>query len=163
MLRTYTFEEKRYRYKVVYTGYALVAILAFCAIQAVLSLSVFWLLAALIAAYGAANTFLTKSNPRTVTVSDESITFGSYGEKTFEAAKLKRFRVRLSTAGYQVYVRVADSEGRKGRFWVTYALFSEKEDLLKEFDYLERKVHPDSLRMSGRSKMGTCRPAKAEG
>lgn len=162
MERTYTFEEKRYRYKVVYIGYALVAILAFSLIQAVLSLSVLWLAAALIAAYGAANTFLTKSNPREVTVSDETITFRSYGQKTFTVSKLTRFRVRLSTAGYQVYVRAADSEGHKGRFWVTYALFSEKEDLLKEFDYLERKVHPDSLRMSGRSKMGVSRPEKAE-
>ena len=134
MERTYTFEEKRYRYKVVYIGYALLAILAYSLFMAVTGLSLFWTGVALIAAYGAANTFLTKSNPRQVLVSDEHITFRSYGEKTFEVAKLTRFRVRVSAAGYQVYIRVADSEGHHGRFWVTYGQFSDKADLVKEFD-----------------------------
>lgn len=158
MERTYTFETKAYRYKVVYIGYLLLAILAYSVFALVTGPALFWILPALLAAYGAANTFLTKSNPREIGVSDEAITFRSYGEKSFTVSKLTRFRVRVSAAGYQVYVRAADSEGHKGRFWVSFALFNDKEDLLKELDYLERKVHPDSLRMSGRSQAGVSRP-----
>lgn len=160
MERTYTFAEKPYRYKVVYIGYLLVAILAFSVFQVATGPSLFWLLPGLIAAYGAANTFLTKSNPREIVVSDESITFRSYGEKTLTVAKLKHFRMRVSAAGYQVYIKAADEAGNKGRFWVNFALFSDKENLLKEFDYLERKTHPDSLRMSGRPNQGKSRPAR---
>lgn len=162
MNRTYIFEEKAYRYKVVYIGYLLLAIVAFCLFQLMTGPSLFWVLPGLIAAYGAANTYLTKSNPREVVVSDETLTFRSYGEKTFTVSKLTRFRVRVSTAGYQVYVRCKDSDGNKGRFWVNYAVFSDKEDLLKEFDYLERMVHPASLRMSGRPNQGKSRPAWEE-
>lgn len=158
MERTYIFEEKAYRYKVVYIGYLLVLIVAFSLFQLVTGPSILWLFVGLIAFYGAANTYLTKSNPREVVISDETLIFRSYGEKAFTVAKLTRFRVRVSAAGYQVYVRCKDSDGNKGRFWVNYALFSDKEDLLKEFDYLERKVHPDSLRMSGRNKVGVSRP-----
>lgn len=159
MERTYLFEEKAYRYKVVYIGYLMVAILAFSLFQLIVGLSIFWLLPALLSVYGTANTFLTKSNPREIVVSDESITFRSYGEKSFTVPKLTWFRVRVSAAGYQVYIRCKDSEGHRGRFWVNYALFSDKQDLLKEFDYLERKTHPDSLRMNGRDKAGVSRPA----
>lgn len=161
MERTYIFAEKPYRYKVVYIGYLLVAIVAFSLLQLIVGSFVFWLLPGLVAAYGASNTFLTKSNPREVVISDETLIFRSYGEKTFSVSKLTRFRVRVSTAGYQVYVRCKDSDGNKGRFWVNYAVFSDKEDLLKELDYLERKVHPDSLRMSGRPNTGTSRPQGA--
>ncbi len=158
MERTYVFEEKAYRYKVVYIGWAMAAILAFSLFQLVAARALFWALPALVAGYGCMNTYLTKSNPREIAVSDKAVTFRSYGEKTFQVDELTRFRVRVSTAGYQVYVRATDRQGHKGRFWVNYALFSDKEDLLKEFDHLERRVHPDSLRMSGRPGMGVSRP-----
>lgn len=161
MERIYTFAEKPYRYKVVYIGYLLIVILAFSLFQLAVG-SLFFLLPALLSAYGAANTFLTKSNPREIVISDESITFRSYGEKTFTVSKLKLFRLRVSAAGYQVYIRCADTQGHRGRFWVNFALFSHKEDLLKEFDYLERKVHPASLRMNGRPKQGAARPVAGD-
>lgn len=159
MERIYRFNEKQYRYKVAYIGYAMLAILAYSLYHAAAGLSPFWLIPALIAGYGSMNTFLTKSNPKEIIVSDDKIMFRSYGEKSFDTQKLTRFRLRVSTAGYQVYIRVSDSDGHRGRFWVNYALFSDKEALLKEFDYLERRAHPDSLRMSGRPEMGRSRPA----
>lgn len=158
MERIYTFDKKQYRYKVVYIGWIMVAILAYSLFRLATAPSILFLAAAFLSAYGCANTYLTKSNPREIVISDEAITFRSYGEKSFRTAEITRFRVRVSTAGYQVFVRVRDSSGHRGWFWVNYALFSDKEDLLKEFDYLERKAHPDSLRMSGHPEMGVYRP-----
>lgn len=158
MERTYTFAEKQYRYKVVYIGYLMLLIMAFSLYRLIATLSLLWLIPLLVAGYGCMNTYLTKSNPRQIVVSDDQITFRSYGEKTFQIASLNRFRVRVSTAGYQVYIRVRDQQGHRGRFWVNYALFDHKEDLIQELDYLERKCHPDSLRFRGRPKLGQSRP-----
>jgi len=157
--RTYIFNEKQYRLKVVYIGYILLAILCFSVFMVIFSYSILWLFTTLLSVYGAANTFLLQSNPREVIVSDEKITFRSYGQRSYSTEKLKFFRVRVSTAGYQVFIRVRDSDGNKGRFWVNFALFSDKEDLIEEFNYLERRVHPDSIRFSGRPDVGTHRPA----
>jgi hypothetical protein len=57
-----------------------------------------------------------------------------------------------------VLVRLADSDKRQGSFWVIYSFFNDKKDLLEEFNYLERKAHPGSLRFRGRDKLGLSRP-----
>lgn len=163
MERTYRFREKQYRYKVVYIGYLMAAILLYSLFRICTAPSPLFLLTLLLSAYGCSNTYLTKSNPREVVVSDSAIVFRSYGEKRFEVSGLTRFRVRVSVAGYQVFVRVRDGAGHRGRFWVNYGAFSDGAELLQEFDFLERKVHPDSLRMSGRPQMGARRPGASGG
>jgi hypothetical protein len=160
MEHVYEFEKNAYRNKVLMINYLLIAILCYALYRVIFepAYAVLWALAIVICVYALVNSFLRKGNPRIITVTDEEIVFSSFGEKRFEIAKLTKFRVKVSTPNYQVLVRVADSEGRRGSFWVIYSLFSNKLDLLKEFDYLERKVHPDSLRFRGRDKLGISRP-----
>lgn len=160
MERIYEFEKNAYRNKVVLINYLLIAICGYAIYRIVFApkYAALWALAAGICVYALVNSYLRKANPRIITVTDDEIIFASFGEKRFETAKLTKFRVKVSTPNYQVLVRVADSEGRRGSFWVIYALFSDKMDLLKEFDYLERKVHPESLRFRGRDKLGVSRP-----
>ncbi|MDR0583913.1 MAG: hypothetical protein LBG57_06145 [Treponema sp.] len=162
MERIYEFEKNAYRNKVVLINYLLIGIFCYAIYRIVFvpKYALLWALAVGICVYALANSYLRKANPRIIKVTDEEIVFSSFGEKRFEIAKLTRFRVKVSTPNYQVLVRVADSEGRQGSFWVVYALFSDKMDLLKEFDYLERKVHPESLRFRGRDKLGVSRPAQ---
>jgi hypothetical protein len=57
-----------------------------------------------------------------------------------------------------VLVRLEDINKKNGAFWVTYSQFNDKMDLIAEFDYLEKKIHPDSLRFRGRKGMGDKRP-----
>jgi hypothetical protein len=160
MERIYEFEKNAYRNKVLMINYLLIAILGYALYRVVFvpKYTVLWALAIAVCVYALANSFLRKGNPRIIKVSDEEIVFSSFGEKRFEIAKLTKFRVKISTPNYQVLVRLADSDGRQGSFWVIYAFFNDKMDLIGEFDYLERKIHPESLRFRGRDKMGISRP-----
>lgn len=159
MERRYTYDKKAYRTKVEMIGYIMLALLVYSIVlQFTSGFSFIWLLAAGVSIYGVSNTFLTKSNPREIIVTDETITFVSYGQKAFFVDSLKFFRVKQISYDYQVLVRATDSRGNKGRFWVTYAFFNDKMDLIEEFNYLERKTHPESLRLRNREDVGACRP-----
>jgi hypothetical protein len=158
MERIYTFDARSYQWKVVNTGYILIVILAYSTYMCIASFSYLWLLFAGVSLYGILNTFVTKSNPRRIIITDQQITFRSFGEKKYQINELTKFRMRTSVAGCQVYLLVNDKNRNEGRFWVNYSLFNDKADLLKEFDYLERKVQPDALRFQGRPELGRHRP-----
>lgn len=160
MERIYEFEKNAYRNKVLLVNCLLFPILGYCLYRIIFVPRnvLIWASALGVCAYALFNSFLRKSNPRIIKISGDRISFISFGEKTFETARLTKFRVRVSTPGYQVLVRLEDSDRRRGSFWVTYAQFNDKQDLLAEFDYLEKKVHPDSLRFRGRGKTGDARP-----
>ena len=159
MQRTYTYEWHFYRNKVLFMTYALIAILLYSLYQiAVNGINPLWLIISAPCCYGIKNTFLTKSVPRQIIVDDETITFKSYGQKTIRIDSLQLFRVKSSTPNYQIFVRAADGEGNKGNFWITYNYFNDKQDLLEELNFLERKAHPDSLRLRGRDQIGVRRP-----
>jgi hypothetical protein len=120
--------------------------------------AILWIMGAVICIYSLTNSFFRKSNPRIIRINDEEIVFSSFGEKRFEIKKLVKFRVKVSTPNYQVILRLEDSDKRHGSFWVTYSQFNDKMDLLAEFDFLEKKIHPGSLRFRGRENMGNARP-----
>jgi hypothetical protein len=160
MERRYEFEKGAYRNKVLLINYILVGILGYSIYRLLIAsaYTTLWAIAAVICVYALVNSFLRKSNPRIITISDEEIVFSSFGEKRFEIKKLTKFRVKVTSPNYQVLVRAADSEKRQGSFWIIYPYFNDKKDLIAEFDYLERKIHPDSLRFRGRDKLGLSRP-----
>jgi hypothetical protein len=164
MERIYEFEKNAYRNKVLLINWILLAILCYALYRVIFvpKYMLPWAFVTAVCVYALANAFLRKSNPRIIKISDEEIVFSSFGEKRFEIAKLTTFRVRVSTPNYQVLIRVEDSEKRRGTFWVIYSLFNDKQDLLAEFDYLERTIHPDSLRFRGRDKPGLARPLPAD-
>ena len=154
MERTYEFEKTAYRNKILLINWLLIPLLAYCLYRLfwVGTNMALWVLAAAVCVYGLTNSLLRKSNPRTITVSDDEIVFASFGEKRFEVNKLIKFRVKVVTPNYQIVVRVEDSDRQRGTFWVLYSQFNDKLDLLAEFDYLEKKVHPSSLRFRGRDR-----------
>jgi hypothetical protein len=160
MERVYEFEKGAYRNKVLMINYLLIGILGYALYRVIFvpKYAVLWMLAIAVCVYALANAFLRKSNPRTIAISDDEIVFSSFGERRFDIKKLTKFRVKVVTPNYQIMVRLADSDKRQGSFWVIYSFFNDKKDLLAEFDYLERKVHPGSLRFRGRDKLGLSRP-----
>lgn len=120
----------------------------------------FYLLGLMTAVYGAANTFIFKSNPRDVEITDDTISFISFGEEKYEISRLKKFQIK-EHANAQFYIRVAQDDGKKGRYWVSYYYFSEKEDLIRELYFIENKVHPERAKFRGRKKMFAYRPGQA--
>jgi len=160
MERTYKYDPHFYRIKVLYMHYAIIGILGYCLYYLIANwLNPLFIIAAVICIYALKNLFLSKSVPRYVIVDDDNITFKSFGEKTLRVKSLKLFRVKTSTPGYQVVIRAADEEGNRGTFWVSFNYFNDKQDLLEEFNYLERKTHPDSIRLRGGG-LGKSRPSE---
>lgn len=164
MEKTYTYDPYYYRNKVQLINTILACLLLYSLYNIVSGqANILWIGVIAISGYALMNTYITKSNPREIIISDESITFRSYGEKRYDIDKLKTIRMRITTSDHQVYVRVADSDGHKGRFWVTFGYFSDKYELIEEFDYIERKIHPESLRFNGREDRGHHRPGHKDG
>jgi hypothetical protein len=164
MERVYEFEKGAYRNKVLMINYLLIAVLGYALYRVIFvpRYAVLWMLAVAVCVYALANSFFRKSNPRIITITDDEIVFSSFGERRFEIKKLTKFRVKVVTPNYQILLRLADSDKRQGSFWVIYSFFNDKKDLIAEFDYLERKIHPDSLRFRGRDKLGLSRPQDRE-
>ena len=134
MQKTYAYESKAYRFRIVIIGYILIVIAVALAVLYVLSPTRFIYLFGIAAAvYGALNTFVLKSNPREVVIDDETISFVSFGEARYEIAKLKTFNVR-EFANAQFYIRVEDTAGKHGRYWVQYYYFNDREELIGELN-----------------------------
>lgn len=164
MDRVYEYNKTAYRNKIQLPNFLMVLIFGYCLYRIIFSGAnlYLWGLGAVICLYSLSNLFIRKSNPRIITVNDEEIVFSSFGEKRFEIKKLIKFRVKVTTPNYQIMVRVEDLDKRSGSFWVTYSQFNDKMDLLAEFDYLERKLHPDSLRFRGRTGLGIKHPGEKD-
>ena len=160
MERVYEFDKTAYRNKVQLPNLLMVPILGYCLYRIIFADGniYLWGMGVIICIYSLSNSFFRKSNPRIITVNDEEIIFSSFGEKRFEIKKLTKFRVKVMTPNYQVMLRIEDSDKRQGSFWVTYSQFNDKLDLLAEFNYIEKKIHPESLRLRGRSGVGDKRP-----
>ena len=160
MERVYEYNKNAYRNKVLIVNYLMIPLLLYFIYRIFFTGGnvYLWGFLAVICIYSLTNSFVRKSNPRIIKVTDEEIIFSSFGEKRFEVDQLTKFRVKVSTPNYQVMVRVEDVNRKNGAFWVTYSQFNDKMDLIAEFDYLEKKVHPDSLRFRGRKGMGDKRP-----
>jgi hypothetical protein len=160
MERVYEFEKKAYRNKVLLPNIIMVPLLLYFLYRVIfVGTNIYlWVMGVIVCIYSLTNTFIKKTNPRIITVNDEEIVFSSFGEKRFVIKDLIKFRIRVSTPNYQVLVRVEDINKQNGSFWVTYSQFNDKLDLIAEFDYIEKKIHPDSLRIKGRKGMGDKRP-----
>jgi hypothetical protein len=73
MERVYEFEKNAYRNKVLLVNVLLIPILGYCLYRGIFvqKNAVLWLLAAVVCVYALANSFLRKSNPRIIKISDE--------------------------------------------------------------------------------------------
>ncbi|MCL1929127.1 MAG: hypothetical protein FWG07_10100 [Treponema sp.] len=160
MERVYEYNKISYRYKVLMVNILMFPLLGYFLYRIFFTGTniYLWAFGAIVCVYSLSSSFIRKTNPRIIKISDEEIEFISFGKKSFEINQLTKFRVRVSTPNYQVLIRLEDVNRQQGSFWVTYSQFNDKLDLIAEFDYLEKKIHPDSLRFKGRKGMGDKRP-----
>lgn len=162
MQKTYSYDPKRYKFKVLYAGYILISVAVVFTVLFIMNMSqLLYLFGIGTAVYGAVNTFVLKSNPREIVITDNSIRFISFGEVEYQIEDLTRFLIK-EFANAQFYIRVTDKNGKKGRFWVSYYYFSEREELIDELYVIEKKVHPQSLKFRGRSHMFNVRKCNQE-
>ncbi len=158
MQKTYVYEPKGYRFRIVIVGYIMIAIAVACIVLYAFEPTQYLYLFALAAAvYGALNTFVFKSNPKEVVIDDETVSFVSFGEAKYNIGKLKTFNVR-EFANAQFYIRVEEEGGKHGRYWVHYYYFENREELINELYCIEKRIHPNSLKFRGRENMFNIRP-----
>ncbi len=158
MIKSYAYEPKGYRFRVVWIGCILIALApALAVLYALDPTRYIYLFGVCAAVYGALNTFVFKSNPKRVVIDDETISFVSFGEARYTIRKLKTFSVR-EFANAQFYIRVEEVGGRRGRYWVHYYYFENREELIDELYCIEKRVHPGNLKFRGRERMFHTRP-----
>lgn len=162
MQRTYSYLSSKYKVHVVFLGYFMVVIAVFCAIKLIIKPELnIYVLAFVAAAYGAANTFIFKSNPKDIIIDDDTISFVSpFGEVKYDIKRLVNFQVK-DFANAQFYIRAAQDDGKKSRFWIAYYYFNDRNDLMREFYYIQKKVDPKNIIYKGREKMFMYRPGTA--
>ncbi len=158
MLKTYSYDNSRYRIKVAFAGYFMIAIAVVLTVLFILKPTQYiYLLGIVVGVYGAFNTFYFKSYPRDIVIDDAAISFISFGEKKYEISNLKTFNVR-EFANAQFFIRVEQKDGKQGRYWVTYYYFSDREELINELYYIEKRIHPKNIKFRGREDMFNTRP-----
>lgn len=158
MQKKYSYNNDRYNFKIVYTGYFMIAIAVVLAVMFIMKPTQYvFLFGIAVAIYGILNTFVFKSNPRDVVIDDNTISFASFGESKYKIDQLKTFLLK-EFANAQFYIRVEDQGGKRGRYWVQYYYFSDREELINELYYIEKRVHPTSLKFRGRENMFNYRP-----
>lgn len=162
MQKTYSYDPERFKFKVLYAGYILIAAaVVFTVLFAMNPSQLLYVFGIGISVYGAVNTFVLKANPKDIVIDDNSITFISFGEVKYDIENLERFVIK-EFANAQFYIRVADKNGKKARYWVSYYYFSEKEDLIDELYVIEKRIHPTSLKFRGRKHMFNVRKCNQE-
>lgn len=158
MQKKYSYETKRYNFSIVFVGYLMIPIaLVLIVLFLINPTQYLYLFGIGIAIYGALNTFVFKSNPRDIVIDDETISFVSYGEAKYDIKKLKSFNVR-EFANAQFYIRVEEQGGKRGRYWVQYYYFDNREELINELYFIEKKIHPNIIKFRGRENMFNARP-----
>lgn len=154
MKKSYVYEAPFYFIEVVLVGITSVVVLLIA-----LFLAIFYpivpkellLLLAVIAGYQSWNTFVSLSNPETVTISDTSISFSGFNRiHEYRIQDIETFLVRPFPSSGKAYVRVNKHGILKGRYWVPTKMFDDGKEL---FDYLidlEYKIHPNSIKAKAR-------------
>jgi hypothetical protein len=160
MERTYTHDEKKYKVHTLYVGYFIIVFGVWMLIKWIRDPGINIFLFGLVAAvYASLNTFVFKAVPDKIIVDDESITFHALGNHKYNTADLEKFIVR-EQANAQFFIRLQEKGGKLKRYWVSYYYFSEREDLIDEIYYIEKKVNPNGLKFRGRESQFVYRPGQ---
>ena len=135
-------------WEVVGQGVICIAIAVACAAFAVRGV-VPGLMAVLVvvATYGAFKTFVSKAYPRTITISEECISFESLGRTdSYRLKDVHDIRVREYPSELRMYVRMDNDGFLRGRYWVHAQWFSDGEELFSRVCELEDRLNPNTLK-----------------
>ncbi len=160
-MHVFEYDPKLYLYRNTLTGYALIAIALYSVFQIVTDFGIsIWLIVLLVSVYGAINQFVTVANPREVGVSEHQIYFTDGRIKhTYEISQLTSFQIKEIGINGSIFIRVADNKGMRSRYWLAYRYFNDRDELLAECYYIERKLNPNHIKFRGREDWGAQRPS----
>ena len=91
------------------------------------------------------------THPERIEIDDREIRMTSFGRtKRFHLDQLAQFRIKDLDPRRKVFIRIADEDGTKGRYWLSFDKYKDAEDLTFWLHDLEYKLNPDDLKYHNR-------------
>lgn len=151
-MKTYSFDKKTFMVEVTLTGIFAGGIMIYSLVNIVMgNAAVLFAIVLLVAAYTAWNDFISISNPDTVKINENSISFLAYGrEHSYLLSDIKNFRIREFPSSGKIFLRVNKSGLLKGRYWIHTKMFDDGKELFDTLRDMEYNIHPDSLKARAR-------------
>lgn len=146
-MKKYIYDSKRYLTAVIIPGIFMALIFIYALVNNYKNVGInTYTGIMIISMYGVFNTFISLSNPKTVNISEENIEFESFGKvHKYEKSDISSISIR-EFYDRKMYIRINKGGVMKGRYWIKTALFNDSNELYKEFNDLERYLHPNALK-----------------
>lgn len=98
------------------------------------------------------NTFATLSNPKVVEVGDGTLRFTAYGRShSYRLEEITLFLMKELEPHGKFYLRVEDSGGRKGRYWLPCKYMENGAELWDWCAWMEHQKDPGLLKFRART------------
>lgn len=150
-MHRYEYNDRDFRWKV--TGTA-----AFCVVAGLYSVLMicrgnllFWVFPP-VCVYQLWNTFASLSNPKVVEVGDGTLRFTAYGRShSYRLEEITLFLMKELEHHKRFYLRVEDSGGRKGRYWLPCKYMENGAELWDWCAWMEHQKDPGLLKFRART------------
>lgn len=151
MNKTYEYKTKFFNYKIRNIGIFAIFFLLYSIYNYITTKSVLFIVPIIICIYIIWEDFISLSNPKTVTITDDSITFGAFGKfHTYKWTEIKKFQIKEFVTARKMYIRINDAGLLKGRYWVNCYFMNDCDEIYLFLRNKEYEIHPNSLKSIAR-------------
>ena len=151
MNKTYEYKTKWFNYRIRDIGIFAILFLLYSIYNFVTTQSILFIVPIIICVYIIWEDFISLSNPKTVTITDDSITFGAFGKfHTYKWSEIKRFTIKEFISSRKMYIRINDAGLLKGRYWVNCYFMNDCDEIYMWLRDKEYELDPNSLKAQAR-------------
>lgn len=151
MNKTYEYKTKFYNYKVRDIGIFAIFFLFYSIFNVFRYQSYLYCVPIIICIYIIWEDFISLSNPKTVTITDDSITFGAFGKfHTYKWNEIKKFQIKEFISSRKMYIRINNAGLLRGRYWVNCYFMNDCDELYMWLRDKEYELDPNSLKAQAR-------------
>lgn len=149
-MRSYTYNNGAFARSVTFTG-IFCALICLYSVWALLNGQTLFWICLLVGGYQVFNTFGSISNPKVVTISEDTISFSAYGKThTYQVSEISSLRIKELDLNKKMYLRVNEPTMLHGRYWINCGQMNDSRELWERFSYLEYQIEPDQLKFRTR-------------
>lgn len=150
-MSSYRYDKKAFGISVTFTGVFCLLVGLYAVAQLIGGNSLFWFVL-LVCIYQCYNTFVSISNPETVTLSAEEMSFSAYGTThSFRLKEITELRIREVDQHKKMYLRINEPTLRRGRYWINCGKMEGGQELWDKLVYLEYRIDPGQLKFRART------------
>lgn len=151
MNKTYEYKTKFFNYKIRDIGIFAILFLFYSIYNLVSTKNSFFSVPIIICIYIIWEDFISLSNPKTVTITDDSITFGAFGKfHTYKWSEIKKFQIKEFISSRKMYIRINEAGLFKGRYWVNCYFMNDCDEIYMYLRDKEYELNPNSLKSIAR-------------